>query len=251
MRIDVNLNAKQSIAMKYLMDDVTTDILFGGGCGGGKSFIGCAWLIINCIKYPGTRWLMGRSKLKSLEETTLVTFFDVCRMWGIKNEEHYKYNSKKNFIEFSEKYGGSMILLKDLFAYPSDPEFDSLGSLEISGAFIDEVAQIISKAKEIVRTRIRYKLDKYCPKCSRERTVEMDSNKMWTCECGTYTKGLKPKILMTCNPTKNWVYSEFYVPWREDRLPDEKKFIHALVGYNPYIQSSYVDNLKALSGQNR
>lgn len=248
MKIDVSLNQKQATAFRFLIDSVSTDIVYGGGAGSGKSFLGCAWLIIGSQKYPGTRWLMGRSKLKALEETTLVTFFDVCSKWGIRNDIHYKYNSKKNFIQF---VNGSMILLKDLFAYPSDPEFDSLGSLEITGAFIDEASQVTSKAKEIVRSRIRYKLDEFCPSCAAKRDCDLDDNKMWRCKCGNYTRGLTPKILMTCNPSKEWLYSEFYVPWKEDRMPDNKKFVHALVSDNPSIQSSYVDNLNSLTGQSR
>lgn len=248
---DFSSNPKQGVAMKYLFDSTTTDLLWGGSAGGGKSFLGCAWLIICALRYPGIRLLMGRSKLKSLEETTLVTFFDVCQKWGLESGVHYQYNSKKNLIVFAKDYGGSVILLKDLFSYPSDPEFDSLGSLEITASFIDEVSQISSKAKEIVRSRIRYKLDCFCPKCAKERKVDLDENRMWKCECGNYTKGLLPKMFMTCNPSKNWVYSEFYKPWKEGVLPENKKFVPAFVHDNKHIQSSYIQNLEALTGTNR
>ena len=65
---------------------------------------------------------------------------------------------EKNTITFPN---GSVILMKDLFAYPSDPNFDELGSLEITGAFIDEVNQISVKARNIVKSRIRYKLNDF------------------------------------------------------------------------------------------
>jgi len=259
--VDINptFNKKQLQAFRYLLNDSDTDICYGGGAGSGKSYLGCAWLIISAIRYPGTRWLMGRSKLKALEETTLVTFFDVASSWGLETEVHYKYNSKKNVIVFGKDYGGSVILLKDLFSYPSDPEFDSLGSLEITGAFLDEAAQISNKAKEIVRSRIRYKLDNFCPKCSRIRTdepldeVEVDGvvKKQWKCKCGHETFGLAPKILLTCNPHKGWLYSDFYKPWKNDSLPDGKRFVPALVSDNQFIQSTYVENLQGLTGTNR
>lgn len=249
--MDFKSNPKQGLAMKYLMDETTTDVLYGGGAGSGKSFVGCAWLIMSCIRYPGTRWLMGRSKLKSLQETTLVTFLDVCQSWGLVSGEHYLYNSKANIITFSKDYGGSIILLKDLFSYPSDPEFDSLGSLEITGVFVDEASQISSKAREILRSRIRYKLDMFCPKCSRMRTSHLDKEKKWVCKCGYYTGGLIPKMLMTCNPTKNWIYTEFYMPWKENRLDMNHKFVPALAADNHYIQSSYLENLQGLTGTNR
>lgn len=260
INITPQFNKKQSQAFKCLLNEYDTDIVYGGGAGSGKSYIGCAWLIVSCIRYPGTRWLMGRSKLKALEETTLVTFFDVASSWGLESEVHYKYNSKKNVIVFGKDYGGSVILLKDLFAYPSDPEFDSLGSLEITGAFLDEAAQITAKAKEIVRSRIRYRLDNFCHKCSAQRTNEQLEDvyvdgipkKKWVCSsCKTETFGLAPKILMTCNPSKGWLYTNFYKPWRDGRLDKGKQFIHALVGDNPFIQSSYVENLQGLTGTNR
>lgn len=248
---DFKSNPKQGLAMKYLLDEVTTDLTYGGGAGGSKSFTGCAWLIISCLRYPGTRWLMGRSKLKNLQETTLVTFFDVCSQWHIEPDVHFKYNSKSNVITFEKDYGGSIILLKDLFAYPSDPDFDSLGSLEITGSFVDEASQITSKAREIIRSRIRYKLDNFCPRCARPRTIPLDENGRWKCECGNYTKGLVPKMLMTCNPTKGWLYTDFYKPWKEGRLPENKKFIQVLAKDNKYTQSSYIENLQDLTGSNR
>ncbi len=237
--------------MKYLLDEIVTDLVFGGGAGGSKSFTLCAWLIISCLRYPGTRWLMGRSKLKSLQETTLVTFFDVCQRWRIEPETHFRYNSKSNVISFNKEYGGSIILLKDLFSYPSDPDFDSLGSLEITGAGVDEASQISAKAREIIRSRIRYKLDNFCPKCAQPRTVPLDENGRWKCSCGNYTKGLVPKMLMTCNPTKGWLYQDFYKPWKEGTLPPNKKFIQVLAKDNKYTQSSYLENLEGLTGTNR
>lgn len=213
--INLSLTKKQDVAFTYLNDSVTTEILFGGSAGGGKSFIGCAWLIINCIKYPGTRWLMGRSKLKALKQTTLNTFFEICSVWKL-NDSHYKYNQQSGEITF---YNGSTIILKDLFLYPSDPNFDSLGSLEITGAFIDEVNQITEKAKNIVASRMRYKLNEY---------------------------NLIPKLFMSCNPAKNWVYEQFYKKSKNNELEEYKKFIPALVTDNPNISQHYINQLKKL-----
>jgi hypothetical protein len=211
----LELTTKQTTALDYLQDDTTKEVLFGGGAGGAKSHLGCVWLVVNCFEYPGTRWVMGRSELKSLKETTLNTFFEVCSMMGLQSGKHYQYNSVSGFIQIGE----SQILLKDLKHYPSDPNYDSLGSLEITGAFIDECNQLNIKAKEVLKSRIRYKLDDY---------------------------GLLPKILMTCNPAKNWVYTDFYKPWKDNTLPTEKKFVQALATDNPYISKHYIDNLRTL-----
>ena len=219
MEINPELNKKQESAFILLTDKKTSEVLYGGGAGGGKSWLGCAWIIISAIQYPETRWLIGRSVLKSLKETTLVTLMDTLSSWGIRANIHYIYNTKDNYLQFKKEYGGSMILMKDLFTYPSDPDHDSLGSLELTGAFIDEGNQITEKAKNIVNSRIRYKLDKY---------------------------GLTPKLLITCNPAKNWVYSQFYRPYRDGKLPDYRRFVPALVTDNPVISPFYIENLKKL-----
>lgn len=177
------------------------------------------WLIANCQKYPGSRWLMGRSKLKTLKETTLKSFFEVSSKLGVSDQ--WKYNSQDSIITFTN---GSEILLKDLFLYPSDPEFDSLGSLEITGAFVDECNQLSFKAWEVVKSRIRFKLKEF---------------------------GLMPKILGTCNPAKNWVYTEFYKPFRDKSMVSFRKFIQALPTDNPYLEPSYLQTLLRMNKNSR
>ena len=220
MEINFIPTPKQHKAWEYLHDKETSEILFGGSAGGGKSYFGAAFLLYSCLRYPGTRWLMGRAVLKTLKETTLNTFFTVCADWGVKKGEAYKFNAQSNVIEF---LNGSQILLKDLYQYPADPFFDSLGSLEISGAFIDEVNQCTEKAKNVVASRIRFKLDEY---------------------------NLRPKVLMSCNPSKNWVY-DFYKSWRDDTLPTHKKFVQAKLADNPHISEFYEEQLRKLDPVSR
>ena len=213
MEINPEFTKTQKECLKYLFDNKTKEVLFGGAAGGGKSWIGVSYLILMCIKYPKTRYLMGRSKLDSLKKTTLNTFFEVCEAWDVKADKHYNFNGSTNIITF---FNGSEIILKDLFLYPSDRNFDSLGSLEITAAFIDEANQITEKAKNIVASRIRYKLD---------------------------DNDLIPKMLMTCNPSKNWVYTEYYRPAQEGKLKPYRKFIQSLVGDNIYISKHYEKQL--------
>lgn len=217
--MQLDLNAKQDDALTILEDNTTNELIFGGGAGGGKSFFGCLWVIIGCRQYPGSRWVIGRSKLKALKETTLATFFEVCGVFGLMPNEHFNYNAQDSTITFSNK---SKVILKDLFSYPSDPNFDSLGSLEITGAFVDECNQISWKAWEVLGSRIRFKLDEF---------------------------GLIPKLLGTCNPSKNWVYSEYYKPSIQGTLKDNRKFIQALVTDNPFISPHYIRNLKNIKNK--
>jgi len=210
----MKLLIKQEHAVYYLKDNITKEILYGGAAGGGKSALGVLWLIEQCQTYPGTRWLMGRSKLKTLKETTLNTFFELTS--NLKLSTSYNYNSQTGVITWTN---GSEILLKDLYSYPADPNFDSLGSLEITGAFIDECNQISFKAWQIVTSRIRYKLNEF---------------------------NLTPKILGTCNPAKNWTYSKFYLPTAAGTINETRKFIQSLPTDNPNLPLSYLDSLLAL-----
>lgn len=51
---------------------------------------------------------------------------------------------------------------------------------------------------------------------------------------------------MSCNPAKNWVYADFYLPARDGTLPPDLAFVQALVTDNPHISKHYIDNLKSL-----
>lgn len=217
----MNLTLKQSRALKILEDDKTVELYYGGAAGGGKSALGCFWQIKQRLRYPGSRGLIGRSVLKTLKETTLQTFFEIAKIQGLKRNLHFTLTTAQdkehpNCIVFAN---GSVIFLKDLFAYPNDPDFDELGSLEITDAFIDESPQITSKAKGIVRSRMRYKLDEF---------------------------KVIPKLLMTGNPSKGWAYTEFYKPAKLNEMRPDKKFIQALPNDNPHLPKSYLESLAGL-----
>src|SRR3990167_5413372 len=216
MNVRIKLNQKQYQAYQYLTDKETTEIFFGGGAGGGKSYLGCFWIVLSCIKYPGIRCIIGRAHLKTLRESTLLTFFKTCKDFGLISDKDYKYSYMQGKITFENT---SEIYLKDLYLYPSDPEFDSLGSTEYTLGFIDEVSEISEKSKNIVMSRLRYKLDEF---------------------------GLMPKLLLASNPSKNFAYREYWKPWKESNLPIYRKFIPALVGDNQFISDYYAENLKKL-----
>ena len=188
-----------------LTDKQTTEILYGGGAGGGKSYLGCIWHIYNRLSYPLSRGLIGRAKISALEQSTLVTLRKVARLMGYQEGVHFKYNSQKHVITWGN---GSETILKDLFLYPSDPDFISLGSTEYTDAFIDEANEITEKAFDIVNSRIRWMLHDY---------------------------GLVPKILMTANPGPGWLKEKYVLDkdGNEVILEPYQKFVRALVTDNP------------------
>ena len=217
----MKLTKKQSEALIYLQDKTTNEVLFGGGAGGGKSMLGAYWILKSALKYPNTRHLIGRAILKTLKETTLNTLFDVMKKQGLEKDVHYNLNLSNNTLTL---FNGSQILFKDLYTYPSDPNFDELGSLEVTSIFVDEANQVSEKCKEILRSRIRYKLDEF---------------------------NLIPKILYTCNPAKNWTYIQFFKPHKNNDLPENKKFIQSLVTDNVNVSPHYIESLRTLDKVSR
>jgi phage terminase large subunit len=213
---------KQKIALRYLeRSPEITEVFFGGAAGGGKSYTLCHWQILRRLFHPGTRGCIGRAVLKNLKDTTLKTFMDVWDKTYSDNPEGVTMhlNEQKNTIFFSN---GSEILLKDLFAYPSDPDFTSLGSLEITDCAIDEVTEISERAFNIIQSRIRYKLINNVP-----------------------------KILACGNPSNNWVKHRFVLT-KENQpvtLKDYQAFVPALVSDNPdeNFRDIYTKQLEKLS----
>jgi phage terminase large subunit len=226
MERQINYNFKpltrQSEALKFLSADSNVEtILYGGAAGGGKTMLGCMWQILRRLKYPGTRSLIGRAKLDTLKKTTMNTFFQVANDIGLKAGEDFSYNQQSHIIKFSN---GSEIILADLFLYPSDPNFQDLGGLELTDVFLDEATEISEKAYSIVCSRIRYKLNEY---------------------------NLTPKILLTCNPSKGWIYNQFYLPYKNQNLPEHLAFVQALPGDNIHLPEAYVTSLSRLPEADR
>ena len=203
------------------MDNTTNELVFGGSAGGGKSMLASLWLMTMCLKYPGIRTLLGRTTLSSLKQTSLNTLFEVLKMSGLESDKHYVYNGQSNTITF---YNKSEIILKDLEAKPSDPNFDSLAGIEITCAVIEEASQVTRMAYNIVKSRLRFKLNEY---------------------------NLIGKILMTTNPSQGFIKSEFYIPYVEERLPNNIKFIPSLPNDNPHLPQSYLDMLNSLPQEQR
>lgn len=218
--MQIKLSDKQTLAWQYLEDKTTNEILYGGGAGGGKSYLGCIWHIYRRTTYAGSRGLIGRAKIASLEQSTLVTLFKVASKMGYIQGIHFTYNSQKHTINWQN---GSQTILKDLFLYPADPDFISLGSTEYTDAFIDEMPEISLKAMEIVSTRIRWMLDEF---------------------------GLVPKLLGTGNPSDGFVKERFIEKDGEPVvLEDHQKFVQSLVSENPdeQFRDLYIKQLERLS----
>ncbi len=217
LNLKITPNFKQNLAWMYLLDPITRYLVFGGGGGGGKSYMGCQWLLVQSLRYPGIKSFIARQKLKTIKQSTLLTFFKAAKELGLKKDVHFFYHQQESYIDFKN---GSRIDILELKFNPSDPMFEDLGSLEYTMGWIEEAGEIDVRAFDTIKTRIgRQYNDKY---------------------------NLFPKLLITCNPKKNWLYTEFYKPWKENRLAPDVQFIQALVDDNPFNESDYKQQLLSI-----
>ena len=216
MRPTIQPTLKQHQAWGILQDNITTDFAFGGGAGGGKSWLGCEWLMVMSISYPDTRYFIARKTLKNLKKTTLRTFFKVTKLHGLKKDIHYNYNDQSSTITFLQT--NSTIDLLEVKYNPSDPDYEDLGSSEYTSGWIEEAGEADFGAYDSLKTRIgRQNNDKY---------------------------GILGKILLTCNPKKNFLYRMFYIPWKKKKLPTTSQFLQSLVDDNPRNEKGYKANLQ-------
>lgn len=212
--LEFKASKKQMEALKYLMDDKTTEIWYWGAAWWGKSFIGVFWVRMMAKKYPWTRWFFGRKELTNLTKTTLASYYKFLQIYQIPEADHGKLGWKNNVIRFPN---WSEIYLLDLAYKPADPLYTRLGSMELTGGFVDESNEIDAQCLTILSTRIW-----------RQRNSEY---------------GLKPKMLQTFNPDKWHVYANFYKPRKSWTLPERRVFIPALATDNPHIDQNYIDQL--------
>lgn len=204
-------------------ENIPQMILAGGSAGGGKSYLLCMWIATSAIRFNDTRYVLARKTLKILKETTLVTFFKVLKEIGLEENVNYSYDAINGTIKF---WNDSIVILKELTASPTDPEWSSLGGLELTGVGIDECDTVPEKAVDILFSRIRHK---------------------------TSSTFKVPKMLLTCNPNLAWprprfvidqdgkdvvtAKGEFYIPFSLFDNPDKE------------FRDVYANSLRKLSPQ--
>lgn len=220
MEITIKPTYKQHLAYVALSDDTIKYVVFGGAAGGGKSWLGAEWLMTMCERYPGTKWFIGREELKRLMGSSFITFNKVLNFH--KADTNWILNGQYNFLQHNN---GSRIDLLDLAYKPSDPMYERFGSLEYTGGWIEEAGEIHFDAFDVLKSRIGRHMNKQY--------------------------NIKSKILITCNPKKNFLYSMFYKPWKEGKLPENSAFIQALYKDNPHTADDYGDNLSELRDESK
>jgi phage terminase large subunit len=215
MEVTISPTLKQHELFGLVGDPNTTEILYGGSAGGGKSFAICLLMILKCLQHPGIRIGLGRNQLTILKKTTLVSLVEVIDFLKVKDK--VRINQMEGYARFSN---GSEIVFIELSSRPGDPLYTRLGGLLLTFACIDELAETDEKGYNILKSRVgRWKNEEF---------------------------GIKPMLISTTNPAKNWVYRYFFNPWRNEELKPHQRFIPALATDNPFLPQAYINSLATL-----
>ncbi len=114
-----------------------------GGAGSGKTTIGCLKIAMLADQYPGSRWAIVRKASNALMQTTAVTFYKLIPPgFVVRRNDNAKFCVLKN---------GSEIVFKHL---DQPDSIDSLKSLELNGAYVDQAEEISAEAWDTLDERI-------------------------------------------------------------------------------------------------
>lgn len=210
---NTNGNEKQKECARQWLNDEVIDIVYGGSKGSGKSYLGVSLIFADAFMYAGTRYFIARKCLNDLRKHTIPSIYEVFRHWGI-DERYYKFNGQDNFFQL---HNGSQVFLIDARYMPSDPEYTRFGSQQYTRGWIEEAGEFSTDAKNNLQATIgRWMNDAY---------------------------GLTGKLLMTCNPAKNFLYNDYYKKFKDGKLETYRRFIQALPQDNKMLPKNYLRDL--------
>ena len=211
---DTNGNDKQKEVCKLWVDPVVADIAYGGSKGSGKSYLGCSLIFGDALMYEATNYFIARKKLNDIRKFTIPSIHEVFNHWGITSN-YYSFNGQDNYFKL---YNDSRVYLLEAKYLPSDPQYYRFGSMQMTRGWIEEAGEFEEAAKNNLNASIgRWKNDVY---------------------------NLTGKLLQTCNPSKNYLYRDYYMPSKKGTIPEWRKFIQALPSDNKKLPKGYLENLQ-------
>lgn len=189
------IEALRSLRYRYM--------LFGGGTGGGKSWLGAQLIVNLALNQPGTSYGVFRKNLTTLRRTTYRTFQKYMRKHKLKEGIHYQVHHQSG-ITWTFANGSTVDFVE--LDITKDPELNKLGGLELTAAMIDEADEVAEQAFNTLRFRI-------------------GRNNF---------NGERSFIYLTCNPNQTWVKRMFYDPAMKGTLEAPFYFLESLITDNPY-----------------
>ena len=179
----------------FMGDNNSPAILYTGAYRAGKTEIASRGAIRHCLAFERAKFGVFRAKLKSLRQSTLKTVLELVHPSWVESWS----NSELELRLFN---GSTLTFLGCDFA-------DRIGSIELSGAFIDEAHEVSTEAYGMIVGRMSAPLSvnpEYLglfPHYEEYAKQAVDSR----------------QVFLACNPKgrNHWLYTDFIDP--ETRLP--------------------------------
>ena len=217
---DTHGNEKQKEVCRHWVDPTVSDIVYGGSKGSGKSYLLCSLIFGDALTYPGTHYFIARKKLNDIRKFTIPSIYEVFKNWGLPSGYH-KFNAQDNVFTL---YNGSKVFLLEAKYQPADPLYMRFGSMQMTRGAIEEAGEFESAAMTNLSASIgRWMNDVY---------------------------NLVGKLLQTCNPSKNYLYREYYKKAKDGVLEIWKRFVQALPTDNKKLASGYLEHLRRTLSKN-
>ena len=206
-------NEKQKQAARAWADKDIIEVIYGGGKGGGKTYLGCKLIFGDALMYPNTRYFIARKELNDLRKYTLSSVQECFKDWGLDYNKYCTFNGQDNYFKL---HNGSEVLFLSAKYLPSDPDYYRFGSMQMTRGWIEEAGELESAAKNNLQASVG-------------RWMNKEYN-------------LPPKLLLTCNPSKNFLY-KVYKDSKAGMLPKHITFIQSLLDDNKMLDEAYKHNL--------
>jgi len=200
---------KQKEVLDALEKDCKRYVLYSGAFGAGKTLLECHAVIRQCIKYPGSLWLMGAMVFPMVRDTILRTFLHEVELYqkkidnaGLKITLCEKYLTGDKHYKF---YNGSEVLFRSF----DDPS--KYKSLNLDGFAIDEPVDVDEQIFLMLQGRMR---GTAAPNC---------------------------KSILAGNPSgkTNWVYKKFF-----ENNDKDYYHVHTTTYDNTYLPKNYIPDME-------
>ena len=98
MFIEFTPTDKQAEALKYWMDDTTTEIWFWWAAWWAKTWLWVFAVFSACLELAKSRWVVWRKELINLRRTTLATYWKMVDFYNIPEKWKWELNGQTNTI---------------------------------------------------------------------------------------------------------------------------------------------------------
>lgn len=174
---------------------------FGGAIRGGKTYVTLAILVYLCERYPGSRWVVVRRDLPTLQKTTMESLSKM-----LNGSEDWKWRRSPSNAYVEHTSGSRISFMAE--SNDRDPDLQKFLGLECNGIFFEQLEELSEKLWDIGASRAG----------------------SW------YLDPMPPAFVFTTfNPTQRWPKTRIYERSLDGLLPTDFYYLTALPSDNAFV----------------